>query len=501
MGLPITRRVFLTICLVLWGHTTFFGPGSEPMNRNIAALSLSLSVDRDVGIDRFVLAVTSDSRKFGDTASFEGHYRSGMSPGTSLLLLPVALVSHQLSGVLLARAQPYMESSTSRAVPRTVTFSRESVELLLTQLLGTVMVLIPLTAWSWARLFEYLHLDLGLGVCSSLWAVFAGALASCAFFYSTFISSKQVGSALGLLAFCFACQSLRGTGRREAGMAGFFMGAAVAADYVLAINACLLTLFVLFAGLGVRRFVWFLAGGLFWVVLLGGYHQWAFGSPFANSYQLRTAFSDWRSEKTEVSGGWLLPLYGMTLSTYKGIFVYSPWMLLGLAGLVSPSSWKEHLNQLLYLSASLLGFLVFISSTTWWPSGGWGMRYLLPGLPALAVGLALFHHRYASNRAAVWGLRASVVVALIINYLPFGAPTATTWDPHWSQPILYVLQRILRDGFCLYPIDFFARNISPLGGGAKVVAHLCFYALLSGGLYFIWRAGGRGRGEEAPRLQ
>ena len=75
---------------------------------------------------------------------------------------------------------------------------------------------------------------------------------------------------------------------------------------------------------------------------------------------------------------------GITISPYKGLFWYSPVLLLGLIGAVPftrRNRW-EGLSFLLLIALHLLGY----SRYNYWSAGvAWGMRYLLPIVPFLVL--------------------------------------------------------------------------------------------------------------------
>ena len=75
---------------------------------------------------------------------------------------------------------------------------------------------------------------------------------------------------------------------------------------------------------------------------------------------------------------------GITISPYKGLFWYSPVLLLGLIGVVPFTRrhrW-EGVSFLLLIAVHLLGY----SRYNYWSAGvAWGMRYLLPIVPFLVL--------------------------------------------------------------------------------------------------------------------
>ena len=477
----VPYRIFWSLCLILAAHLTYWGPNSDTMSRNIAALSIALSTDHAIVIDRFVLKMAGGPDKFIDKAKLNGHYYSGMAPGSSILLAPVGLISERIA----ALAQP--DVSGPQTGSRLMT--RENFELLLIQLLGTLLVVIPLTAWAWTRLYRHFTEDLQFGVGVSLLAVSAGALCSSIAFYSTYISGKEIAAMLGLLAFtCAYAGKPAEPPLRRLMAAGFFTGAAVATEYTMAIFALCIFAYVAWTRTW-RESLWYALGGVVWVLILGWYHTAAFGGPLTTAYHYRWEFEAavGHTAMPAFSQFSLRRLWGMTFSSYKGIFLYMPWFLAGLAGLSSWLSRPAYRREILLFFAVIIGFLEMLSFSPVWSSSGWGMRYLLPIFPYFAIGLAIWLSEAGKGprtRALTYGL---IGVALAINYLPFGAGEASNWDPPWSAPILYVAGKILRDGFSLYSVEFVARNIRDLSALQRVAMHLIIYGSMFAGLGLIWR--------------
>lgn len=99
-------------------------------------------------------------------------------------------------------------------------------------------------------------------------------------------------------------------------------------------------------------------------------------------------------------------MYILLLSPDRGIIVYTPVILFGLAGLFF--LYKKHPVAPLLIGVVGMNFLLY---SMWGdPYGGWafGSRYLIPSYAILSIGLAYFLHMYRKN-----------IVLLILFFLVF----------------------------------------------------------------------------------
>lgn len=106
------------------------------------------------------------------------------------------------------------------------------------------------------------------------------------------------------------------------------------------------------------------------------YNVWRFGAPFETGY----AEVAWTTPP-------LLGLYGLLVSPGKGVFLYSPLLLLALAAL--PIFYRRHRTLVLLLGAWWLSYLAFYAPYNFWTGGvNWGPRFLLPLLAVSLLPLA-----------------------------------------------------------------------------------------------------------------
>jgi hypothetical protein len=194
---------------------------------------------------------------------------------------------------------------------------------------------------------------------------------------------------------------------REGGSAGHRAAASAAAAGAAAGGAVLCTYSavvptLLFAGyalarVGRRALLAFALGLAAPGALLLAYHTACFGSPLATGYALQNP--EFRSSAGALLGVFDGPTFGrlaaLLVSPFRGLFVTSPVLLAGVAGLVLLARRRGARPEALLAAAVVLYFLAFNVSFNGW-YGGWGVgpRYLVPALPFLAAPLVLAGRRW-----------------------------------------------------------------------------------------------------------
>ncbi len=226
---------------------------------------------------------------------------------------------------------------------------------------------------------------------AALLATFALAFGTTFFPFGTILFDHNLTAVLLIASFYW----LRHTPRPA--LAGFCAGFAVVTNYVAggAVIALGLSAF-LASGVRWKRAILYSLGGLLPAALLGWYHYVNFGSPTAlnNDFQ-NPLFKD----PAGSLGMFALPnpYVGALLlvSPYRGVFWLAPVLILGAAGLVC---WlrERTLAAEARLCLAIFGFFFFVNMSFNGYHGGYsaGPRYLVPGLPFLALPLVVAFVRW-----------------------------------------------------------------------------------------------------------
>ncbi len=252
--------------------------------------------------------------------------------------------------------------------------------------------------------------------------------------------------------------------------AGLFLGLAVICrppDIVIAIA------FTVYVWLHHRKyFVAFLGLAAIPAALQAAYNWFYFGNPLLFGQLLLNRFLH---EHTGLLSAWACPkcatwdtsphhvltaIAGLLFSPSRGIFVYSPVLMLGLWGLVA--SLRRQGDPL--LRWSLAGFaalvLLYAFRHDWW--GGWsfGYRFLMDGVPLLVIGITPLWGRLKASRLlkglslilVLFSLMVQFVGAFSYNLVGWNASPdvnahpARLWSMEHSQLVYYMRHfKIRRD--------------------------------------------------------
>lgn len=225
----------------------------------------------------------------------------------------------------------------------------------------------------------------------------------------------------------------------RAAAAGALIGLAVLTEYPSAIPAAVLVVCAL-PVLRVRGTLRLIGGGLPFAILLGVYNKVAFGNVFTLSSAHEVDANIRELASSGIFGvGLPSPLYLIRLLTdpSKGLFVLSPVLVIGLAGL--RGAWKAMPRRafIALIATPLSILLTFAGYPNWF--GGWtvGARYLVAAVPFLALLLAFA----AATSVEALLLGASVAVIAIMSLVfPFIAPG-------YPAPWITFSWPLLRDGY------------------------------------------------------
>ena len=162
-------------------------------------------------------------------------------------------------------------------------------------------------------------------------------------------------------------------------LAGLFAGLSFLSEYTIALVFPVWFLQVLFVERKIKPAIYYATGLLPALVFIMGYNFFFTGSPFEMLYKYH-AFQELHS-----AYGFSFPtaesLWGLSLSPYRGIFVYAPvlliFLLMGLFSLKKENLLSRFLSDF-SIPVSLLFFLLIAGYFGW--HGGWtyGPRLLFP---------------------------------------------------------------------------------------------------------------------------
>ena len=212
--------------------------------------------------------------------------------------------------------------------------------------------------------------------------------------------------------------------------AGIFLSLAVVARPPTVVSVAILTLYVLleYRAAFVRFVLWAIPPAILFFV----YNYAINGSPFVFGYQegATLGFPQWEA------------VQGLLFSSGRGLFIYSPFLLLAPVGLWI--GWiREHKNLYAYLALTFVAYTGIMAA--WGSLGGWayGARMLTDALPAAVLLIVPVVEKIRGRwRSTLW---AVVILAAFVQSLGlydygvrFHAEGNSVWSLESNEPLYYV---------------------------------------------------------------
>jgi len=382
--IPINNTILgeALIFLILLISFVYVLPRWADPNQN-SRLDMVVAVvdDGTFQIDKYV-SNTVDYAKVGE------HYYSDKAPGTAFIGIPI------YAGIKIILDLPVMDKIVDRLSQNAAFRSTlnpegsgifvQKVRFAITQvILGILVSAIP-TALTGVLLFRLLKL-FDPEVWSRLFVVLTYGLLTPVFTYGGAFYGHQLSAAL-LFGVFYLIMTRDQFPMGTLLLIGFLLGYSVITEYPSALIAG-----ILFIYLGIKLFTSRKKFSLAWVVLSGSvvaggwmiYNTYIFGGPFSLGYsnselwvaQHHTGFMSLSIPTWDA-------FWGITFGKFRGLFFYSPILILGLVGGFLWLRSKRYRIEWYVAFASVISFFIFNSSSImWWGGFAVGPRYLLPMLP------------------------------------------------------------------------------------------------------------------------
>jgi hypothetical protein len=398
-------------CLLVFGTLLFcyayFPPRWADWNQN-ARLDLTVAI-----VERGTLSIDAYYENTGDYAVHAGHVYAGKAPGLSLVAVPIYLAFRSLTDNAPVRAV-LQRASASGALARTLreggTGLLENKIYFAAALYAGAFAAVALpSALLGVLLFSFLGVLLPERLPRAV-LVLAYGLATVVFPYSTVFYGHQPAAVLLFVSFYLLWRMRRGQlAPRWLWAVGALQGLAVLVEFPT-LGAVLLMCAYAFSWLDRKwEIVKLGCGALPMVLLLGWYNTSAFGSPFATAYQYLGRFPE-ISNTTLVGFGppsWEA-LWGLTFSPYRGLFFFSPFLLLAGPGswlLVRRREWRPEV--VLWAGMVTLHLLLIAGWYDWRGGFAIGPRNLIAVIPFLMPPVAFCWRVWQQRpalQATAWGL-------------------------------------------------------------------------------------------------
>ncbi|MCX7919158.1 MAG: hypothetical protein N3A72_06025 [bacterium] len=361
----------------------------------------------------------------GDVAEYNGQHYSDKAPGLALLGIPVYAGFINLADIIGWHPSPLI----SRYIVTLFTVG------LLSATLGVIL-------YRFLAVFDANNQNRVMVVC-------AYAFGTIAFPYSTLFFSHIPAAVFCFLGFYLIFTKIRyqpvevrnqmGEARKQQNRttsywllaSGFFAGYALITEYPVGLIVFGLVVYLYLQRKKIHDVILFLVPIFICLLIPAMINYLQFGTPFALGYQYEK-LDEFRTGMSRGLFGITVPslktLYGITVHPFRGLFFWSPVLILSLFGFYHFYREKKFRNEFwLFLVIVVVFFLFNISYFAWW--GGWatGPRHIIPILPFLSIPMI-----YLFSRLKKLSLGLSLIsIGLMI--------IATAADPQVPQSYLYPL--------------------------------------------------------------
>ena len=289
-------------------------------------------------------------------------------------------------------------------------------------------------------------------------------------------------------------------------LAGVAVGATLAFEYMLAVIAVPLGLYLMWQCRRRLRIAWFCLGASLVALIPIVHHTWAYGHPLRTGYGALThgRFA------ADAARGWMgfdglsiARLYELTFGDIRGFFFLSPFLLAAVPGLIRMLRARRTRPEGLVTGAIAWGVLLLVSALAYWHSGSAvGSRYALCFVAFCAVPIAAIfpYHRIWIGIGAAVGYAFMVMATSVTaipptpGRLPYENVIRWLWTrfsvgnlASWQQPIL--IETGVGTGDPTLPFAFNLGQLAGLNGLISVVPYLVLMAV--GGLWMARNLGRR----------
>jgi hypothetical protein len=418
-------RLFLGVWLVYALHVV---PGGGVNANRYFDLTHSLVNQRTTNIDAY-------HENTIDKGFKDGHYYSLGLPGPSLLGIPSYLIFKIAYKLLpeslvkpLANVQSFKQGQNGF-------YQQDNTEFFLSTIWINWFALSLLSALAAVMLFK-LFLELGVTRSNSLLATAAYAFGTPVFFYSTTYFSAVFASSFVIFTLYLLLRSSINNRRSMFLWLGLVTAAAVLMEYQALFVAAGVSLYVLLRTK--LRTSWsFFAGATIPFAILLIYNTMSFGGPFHTAYQFVVGPN---AEFHDVGVlGFTIPkldrLFGLTFSTHRGLFLYSPVLLLSFLGFVFGLRHRRQPARAIVLLSILASTCIWLwvsSFKAWDGSVAFGPRLLVVILPLMAIGVALSLSKVPKIVSV-----PLLVISIAINWLGaqygFAEDIWEPWQRFWTS--------------------------------------------------------------------
>lgn len=398
----LNKRPVLIFLLLFLIYAYFLNPSGTNMSNVVLDAAISF-------VEKGNFEVSN--KGFYDVAQHNGKYYSGFPPGPTILAIPLYAITKPIFKFI----SPFFANfPTAEIIP-------VPQNILTLHFFCTIFIIIPLSALLVVLFYKILD-DFSQNKKYKLLTTFVLGFGTLLFYYST----AYYAATIGLFCLFFSFYLLFKIKIKKIKsilliLSGFSAGAVILINY-LQIPVIILLFFYLLTFIRDKRVFFFLIGVAAPIICILFYQWLIFGNPFTTSYHFRPNL-----EFLGLSHGFLgltyphlKTLYLLTFSLYRGIFIYSPILLLAFYGLILKIRGKWASEMWLILSIFLVSFFInaAMQEEIQWAGTfmAFGPRHLLTVVPFLMLPL-IFIFEKIKHWVFDFGAVFLIFLSIFINYL------------------------------------------------------------------------------------
>lgn len=412
-----------------------------------------------------------------DRALYKGHYYSDKIIGLSLLGVPVYWLAEHATGLFGKDPKP--------------DFSRYAATVAIVSLSSSLLMVVLLK----------ILLMLGMAISRAASVVLFSAFGTMIFPFSCLFYPYLPSLFFLMLAFLLILRAQRqNTGSPV--LIGGLLGLSLLCEYTLTLPAAAFSLLYFFQSKSFRKSAMLICAGAVPLLIFAFYNYICFDTVFTIPYRY---LEDPQFSKGMSQGlmgihhfQWYV-LYLITLHPYRGIFFYSPFLLLGLFGLFR--GLRKQYGQQRYFAALFLGIVFYYlwlnaSYYMWWGGGTPLARHLIPSLPFLVLGFIWYPKGPMARRLLIaTGIISIVLMSVQSVVEPHYQPKLSNEDLYFpwqtvkhmgqrlSPPFLeHSLPEFLHGRISMNPFNL---HIYALDGKGWTLLPLLFFEMIL--LSLLWR--------------
>ncbi len=425
---PSARRVSWALFLLVFGTNLYFNHGGD-WNQN-TRLDLTRAI-----VEAHTFRIDNYAANTWDKCLLNGHAYCDKAPGLSFMAVPAYFVLYH-GGRLLG------------AAPDGDLFN------IITVYLTRALTVYLIAAFGAVLLFRLAY-ALSENLSAAALATVGYALGTLSLVYGMLFFGHIVVAVFCLAAFYLVFALKHGHAGRSATLrtavwVGLLLGLSVVSEYPSAILAGIIALYAL----PVLRKHILIAGLIAAIPLLGLllYNYACFGQWLTLGYSgVEQVFPRMAQGVYGVTWPTLSALYGLTFSPYRGLFVFSPFLVLGLFGLAYMAQQRRFRRECAVFALSAVALLFFIASYAYWHGGGCiGPRHMVPVMPYLAAAAVFTIAKAGRLSFFVVLASACMILAMLI--------VGHTLSSQAPDPIFTLLRKFIHGRVSVSDYPVFARN-------------------------------------------